>query len=213
MSLKNMFAGVLLVGAAVVGLACSGGDGASADRVKELEAEVASLQQQLADARAASAGEATATAVAPAVKEIADYGFSITVPADLDVTTAGTREAQASTAAGQMTADDGNVSMVLVWSDSGLSPQEAVVGAYEVLVAASTGFTLTPASEGDLAVSGDQGAFGAFTVGRDGQTVGFGIAGGWSCTGRTFSLTVLGADSALVEQAFAGLTGYFRCGA
>lgn len=213
--------GILGVGFVVLlASACSGGG--DDERVSELEAQVASLQAQLATAQAeanaagshTSTSDATSVTPAPpeAVEPMTDFGFTLAVPTGLEVTTAGVGgNAAASADAGEASASDGQVAVVLVWSTDPATPEEAVAGAFELVRAASTDLDFVPTNQGDLAVSHTDGAFGAFQAERDGIEAGVGIVGGWRCDARVFSLTVLGTDAVAVESAFAGLVGGFGC--
>lgn len=189
-------------------LACSGGeDTKSQDRIKELEQQVTTLKQQVEDAKKAAPPAATAVAT----KQVKDYGFTLTVPQEINLTASGTSAKDATKDAGQLAATSGNSSMVLVWTNQSLTAQEAVAGGFELLSASSTGYALQPTNQGEITVAGTKGAFGAFQVQKSNTMVGVGIVGGWRCENRTFSLTVLGPDIATVERSFAGLTGTFVC--
>lgn len=216
-----------LIGGLGIGLAllitgaCTGGT--DDDRVSELEAEVASLEEQLAAAQAqlGGAGDSTsppqgAPTVAPttgdATVTMTEFGFTLAVPSGLEVASAGIEgDAEPSATAGQISAADGQVAVVLLWTSAETSAEEAVAGAFELVRAASTELDFAPTNQGPLTLVDTDGAFGAFQVERDGVEAGVGIVGGWRCESRVFSLTVLGADAAAVESAFAGLVGGFGC--
>ncbi len=206
----------LLVAAIMFGLsatACTSGD--ESDRVRDLEAQIAALEADLEAARsAASPDGGTSTPVAtPAPHRIDTFGFVFTVPSGVMPETAGTSGPEATAAAGQITAADGSVSASLLWATASLTPEEAVVGAFDLLRAAASDLVLQPTNQGAFEVDGQPGAFGAFQVQEAGSVQSVGIVGGWSCGERSFALTVLGADVATVEQAFAALVESFSCGA
>lgn len=206
---------VLLAGAILVGLvmsACTSGD--DSDRVRDLEARIATLEADLDAARAAApaAGDAAAPAAPPATERIDGFGFALAVPADVQFQAVGTSGSEATEEAGQVAASDGSVSMSLLWATATLTPEETVVGAFDLLRAAAADLLLQPTNQGAMTVDGQVGAFGTFQAQEAGAVRSVGIVGGWSCGARSFALTVLGVEVATVEQAFAGLVEGFSCG-
>jgi outer membrane murein-binding lipoprotein Lpp len=201
---------MLAVLSLIVGACSSGEDGA---RISELEAQVTRLEADLESARAAIATDSATPApgVPLDTEPVTRFGFTLTVPSGVPIVEAGTADPDPTAAAGQITTSDGSVVVSLLWATADLTPEEAVIGAFDLLRAAAADRTLHPTNQGVLSVDDRVGAFGAFQVQDSDAVEAVGIVGGWSCDERSFALTILGADVDAVEDAFAGLIEGFAC--
>ena len=145
-----------------------------------------------------------------------EYGFGLPVPSNLEIRTAGLTDPDASNDNGSLLATAGGTSLFLVWStvDPPLTPEESVIGAFQVLQSL-TGvvFEADGAGQG-LTVDNQPGSYATFVT-RDAQEEieGVGIIGGWICPNddRSYAITVTGRDREPVQQSFVYLTNGFRC--
>jgi len=145
-----------------------------------------------------------------------EYGFGLPVPSNLEIRTAGLTDPDASNDNGSLLATAGGTSLFLVWStvDPPLTPEESVIGAFQVLQSL-TGvvFEADGAGQG-LTVDNQPGSYATFVT-RDAQDEieGVGIIGGWICPNdeRSYAITVTGRDLEPVQQSFVYLTNGFRC--
>jgi len=145
-----------------------------------------------------------------------EYGFGLPVPSNLEIRAAGLTGPDASNDNGSLLATAGGTSLFLVWStvDPPLTPEESVIGAFQVLQSL-TGvvFEADGAGQG-LTVDNQPGSYATFVT-RDAQEEieGVGIIGGWICPNddRSYAITVTGRDREPVQQSFVYLTNGFRC--
>jgi hypothetical protein len=147
-----------------------------------------------------------------------EYGFSLPVPQNVQVTAAGLSGDAATRDSGSIVASAGGTSVLLVWSDPTppLTPQESVMSAFDVLQSLTQTASEPQRAGADLTVDGEPGAYGTF-VARDGagNVEGAGIIGGWVCSNddRSYAMAVTGATSDAVQQSFVALAGGFTCDA
>jgi hypothetical protein len=190
--------------------------------VKSLSTKVTKLESDVANVKSAflinDDGSAQFASARPI--EIIDYnkfGFSVKHPETVELSATGLSEAEATDESGSILASAGGTTLLLIWSspDPALSPQESVAGAFQALQAltGSSFQVLGGGSEG-FTVSEQDGAYGSFVT-RDaaGEIAGVGVIGGWVCpsSGRSFALTMTGAEVDLTQASFFSLLQGFSC--
>lgn len=174
--------------------------------VTALGEQLATLKQQV------DALQAIVNPTPVPTEAFADFGFTFPVPSTLAIEVAGIGTDPASPKAGQLAANAGGVSMVLIWTSEDLTPEQAVQGSFQVLQASTPNLVFQAVNQGVITVDKQVGAFGAFSAFNGQQTAGIGLIAGWSCgAGPTFALTVVGQDLASIESSFNGLTSGFSC--
>jgi hypothetical protein len=190
--------------------------------VTALAAQLTSLSGQLADLQKffiqnddGSVILATATPVPTVAYQ--DYGFSIPFPSTVVPVTSGLVEEDASEDSGSLLASAGGVSLLLVWQtlDPPMTPQESVVGAFEILQQGTdSNFEVLAAASDAFEVDGQSATYGTFrATDDDGQVVGIALIGGWVCesTGRSFAMAVTGQQVDAVQGSFFYFTDGFGC--
>ena len=157
-----------------------------------------------------------ATPTPVAIAEYNQYGFGLPVPSNVEVKAAGVTVPDVSNDNGSVLVSSGGIGLLLVWNKVAppLTPQESVVGAFNVLQSLTqTRFEAMGAGEG-LTVDNQPGSYGTFVTRDAGGTIdGVGIIGGWVCPNdeRSYAMTVTGKDLEPVQQSFVHLTNGFRC--
>jgi hypothetical protein len=229
--MKKIISSILIVGSLITMSAC----GSTVDltaletqnetlltEVKSLSTKVTKLEADVSKVNSAfdvNADGSAQFAIATPVP-IIDYnkfGFSVKHPATVELSATGLSEAEATNESGSILASAGGTTLLLIWStpEPALTPQESVGGAFQALQAL-TGATfqvLDGGSEG-FTVSEQEGAYGTFVT-RDaaGEVAGIGVIGGWNCpvSGRSFALTMTGAEVDLTQASFLSLLQGFTC--
>ncbi|MCH2321846.1 MAG: hypothetical protein MK384_09395 [SAR202 cluster bacterium] len=117
---------------------------------------------------------------------------------------------------GLLTFSYNGASVILYWqpSSTDVQPQQSVASALSLLSGMSPSITFSTSSEGDIVVDSMPGRFGGFvSTNSDGTAVGGGLIGGWDCTAKSssFSLIVSGADSTAIIITFNQLVENFSC--
>ena len=145
------------------------------------------------------------------------FGFVIPFPATVEPVASGIGGGEASEESGTLLASAGGVSLLMTWitTDPPLTPQESVLGAFE-LVSAATGsnFQVTGAGAEGLEVDGEQASYATFAAyDTDGGVDGVAVIGGWICqsSARSYALTVTGGDLDAVSGSFFYFADSFRC--
>lgn len=190
--------------------------------VKSLSTKVASLESNVSNLQSAflinEDGSAQFAAARPIqIIDYNDYGFSLKHPETVEFTATGLAGSDADNESGSILASAGGTTLLLIWSspDPALTPQESVAGAFQALQAltGSSFQVLGGGSEG-FKVSEQDGAYGSFVT-RDaaGEVAGVGVIGGWVCpsSGRSFALTMTGADVDITQASFFSLLQGFTC--
>jgi hypothetical protein len=142
-----------------------------------------------------------------------DYGFTLTVDGDVDVSASGWLESDADTTQGQVAFSFSGATVLLIWLPAkSSSPLDLVAAGFEILTNAQAALTFEAASEGPIAVDDTEGAFGGFAViDQSGSTLGGGLIGGWLCDETGFILSVTGSDSTIVQVRFDRVLDGFEC--
>lgn len=203
---------LLAIGLAALTAACSAG-GDAQTREASIDAAALAARQDAMDSQLQQLVQQLAPKPSGVVS-YDKYGFKMPMPAGVDVRVAGLTGGEATEQAGTLAATAGGATVLLLWTSKGLNSAEAVQGAYDVLRAATPGVGYVVSSSGNLAVDGESGNFGSFAaLSPSNEVLGIGLIGGWACedTGRTYALTVTGAEQVAVESSFQRLTGDFRC--
>lgn len=211
-----------IAGVAIVAAGCSSGAEAPAPQTTAPQASASSsedyealaAQFETLEARVDELAGLLATPTPVSVLTYSDYGFSIPIPESVEVRTAGLTTDSPSSEAGTLAASAGGTAVLLLWSSDGLNSSEAVQSAFDVLQQATPNMDYVVSSVGDLSVDGEDGDFGSFAaLSADNELLGIGLIGGWVCgsTGRTYALTVTGAERTPVQSSFARLTDEFKC--
>ena len=129
--------------------------------------------------------------------------------------TAGWTGAAPNVRQGTLSFTTGGVNTSLIWSpQEGREPLVFLADTYNIIRGSQPTLTLEPVTDGVLAVSEEQGVYGAFrTLDENETAVGGGLIGTWVCSGpqTAYRLTVTGADSMLVQLRFERLRENFIC--
>jgi len=178
-------------------------------------AEVKSLKSYFSENADGSVSFTPATI--PEVKKDRTYGFAFPLPSTIEPTYTGISADEASADEGTLLASAGGVSVLLLWrtDDEPLTPGESVVGSFEVLQQ-STGlaFALAGSGQEGFDVDGQTASYATFAASENDQLIGVALIAGWTCgnSGRSFALTVSGADQTAVTGSFFALAEGFECG-
>ena len=185
------------------------------NQLSEVLAEVKSLKSYFSENTDGSVSFTPATI--PEVKKDRTYGFAFPLPSTIEATYTGISTDEATNEEGTLLASAGGVSVMLLWrtDDQPLTPAESVVGSFEVLQQ-TTGleFSLDSSGEEGFDIDGQSASYATFAAIEDDQRVGVALIAGWTCgnSGRSFALTVSGADPTAVSDSFFGLAEGFECG-
>ena len=185
------------------------------NQLNEVLAEVKSLKSYFSQNADGSVSFTPATI--PEVKKDRTYGFAFPLPSTIEATYTGIASDEATTQEGTLLASAGGVSVMLLWrtDDQPLTPAESVVGSFEVLQQ-TTGleFSLDSSGEEGFDIDDQSASYATFAAIEDDQRVGVALIAGWTCgnSGRSFALTVSGADPTAVSDSFFGLAEGFECG-
>tara|TARA_Y100001970_G_scaffold44546_1_gene55659 strand:- start:509 stop:1207 length:699 start_codon:yes stop_codon:yes gene_type:complete len=190
--------------------------------VKSLSAKVASLESNVSELKSAflinEDGSAQFASARPIqIVDYNTYGFSLKHPETVEFTATGLAGAEADNDSGSILASAGGTTLLLIWSspDPALTPQESVAGAFQALQALTgASFQVLGGGSEGFKVSEQDGAYGSFVT-RDaaGEVSGVGVIGGWVCpsSGRSFALTMTGADVDITQASFFSLLQGFSC--
>tara|TARA_B100000700_G_scaffold329681_1_gene452346 strand:+ start:2061 stop:2828 length:768 start_codon:yes stop_codon:yes gene_type:complete len=183
--------------------------------VSDLSAQVASLQSLFLQNEDGSAGFATPTPIP--IVDFSDFGFTLPFPATVEPIVTGLAGGDASEKSGSLLASSGGVSLLLIWQtlDPPLTPQESVVGGFDIL-RATTGadFQVLGAGSDALQVDGQVASYGSFAaVDATGETEAVGVIGGWVCegSGSSYAMVLTGASLEPVQASFFYFADAFKC--
>ena len=184
-------------------------------KVTALESNVSTLQSAFLINEDGSAQFASARPIQ--IVDYNDFGFSLKHPETVEFTATGLAGAEADNDSGSILASAGGTTLLLIWSspDPALTPQESVAGAFQALQALTgASFQVLGGGSEGFKVSEQDGAYGSFVT-RDaaGEVSGVGVIGGWVCpsSGRSFALTMTGADVDITQASFFSLLQGFTC--
>ena len=108
----------------------------------------------------------------------------------------------------------GNVNTILTWTPQGDGNLVGLVsGTYDLLRDNQPGLTFETLKDSELTVDGEAGLFLGFKAVDGSDAASGGLIGAWSCrtSQRSFTLTLTGADAAVVQVRFDGLLDNFKC--
>lgn len=142
-----------------------------------------------------------------------EYNFRLMLDGTIDVTTAGWTESEPDSTQGRIVFAFEGATVLLIWLPSGNSSASDLVAAgFAVVSGAQPTLSFDAIGEGDISVSGRNGAFGGVAVSdAGGTTVGGGIIGGWSCEATGYMLIVTGTDPTIIQIRFDRLIDSFIC--
>ena len=157
-------------------------------------------------------GSTTAQALRDTVDE---FDFVLKLDREAIVRTAGWTGPEPNTRQGTLSFATGGVNANLIWgSQEGREPLVFLADTYNILRGSQPTLTFEPVTDGELAVSGEQGVYGAFrALDENESAIGGGLIGTWVCSGpqTAFRLTVTGTDSMVVQLRFDRLRHNFTC--
>ena len=155
-----------------------------------------------------AAPEPSPTPILPTVFN--DFGFSLGVQRGADVRATATATAQQ----GVISFAYGGVNAIMSWTP----PDEAgvlrlVSGTYDLLQSNQPDLRFETISDGKIAVDGEPGVFLGFKVIGGSGSAGGGLIGSWTCplSDTSFTLTLTGTDTVLVQVRFDELLDNFGC--
>ncbi len=209
---------ILRVGLSILGLISIGVFASCSDSKKldELTKQVEVLNKAIVIGADGNPRLATPTPVA--IAEYKQYGFGLPIPSTVKLTAASLTGKEATNDNGSVLGASGGTTLFLVWNKENppFTPQESVVGGFELLKSLTGAQFEAMGAGAGLTVDQQPGAFGTFGT-RDaaGKMDGIGIIGGWVCPNdkRSYAMTVTGKDLEPVQQSFVYLTNGFRCDA
>ena len=144
-----------------------------------------------------------------------EFGFVVKLDRRAEVRNAGWTRPQPDSRQGILSFTDGGVNTILIWGPGeGREPLLFLADTYNILRGTQPELTFEPISDGDVAVSGEQGVFGGFrTLDANAAVIGGGVIGTWTCPGpqTAFRLTLTGLDSTVVQIRFYRLLSNFVC--
>jgi hypothetical protein len=150
------------------------------------------------------------------------HGFTLKLDPDADFVASGLdvtgfTETKADESQGLLKLDYNGADVVFYWqpSTAGVEPQQSVDSAFGLLSSSKPSTSFIAISEGDLIVDGQAGRFGGFvSTAASGGGNGGGLIGAWNCmtTSTSFTLTVSGYDSTVIQIRFDRLVENFGCG-
>jgi hypothetical protein len=159
-------------------------------------------------ATATPAPEPTPTPVL--MTEYSDYGFRVGLERGADVRTAGTPSEEQ----GVITFAYGDVNTIMTWTPQGDAGSLALVsGTYDLLTGNQPELTFERLIDGEMVAGGEPGVFLGFkAVDGSGDASG-GLIGSWTCrvSDTSFTLTLTGTDTAVVQVRFDELVDNFAC--
>ena len=149
------------------------------------------------------------------------HGFTLKLDPDADFVASGLdvtgfTETEADESQGLLRLDYNGADVVFYWqpSTAGVEPQQSVDSAFGIFSSSKPSTIFIAISEGDLIVDGQAGRFGGFvSTAASGGGTGGGLIGAWNCmtTSTSFTLTVSGYDSTVIQIRFDRLVENFAC--
>jgi hypothetical protein len=160
-----------------------------------------------------------ATAIPPATEtpepatalptSFTQHGFSLVFErgADIQVIEGAIPEA------GALSFAYGQANIVVTWLPQGNSLLALVSDTYDLIQGSQPALVFETLADGDLTVDGESGLFLGFKATDTSGATSGGLIGSWVCStsGTTFTLTLTGADAALVQIRFDEIVDGFAC--
>ena len=150
------------------------------------------------------------------------HGFTLKLDPDADFVASGLdvtgfTETEADESQGLLKLDYNGADVVFYWqpSTAGVEPQQSVDSAFGLLSSSKPSTSFIAISEDDIIVDGQAGRVGGFvSTAASGGGNGGGLIGAWNCmtTSTSFTLTVSGYDSTVIQIRFDRLVENFGCG-
>ena len=159
---------------------------------------------------------ATPTVSIPTQETVYDqYGFTLTLDDDVNITSAGWTETEPSKDQGILSFGYKGVTVLVIWIPSdGTTPAGFLADNFVLLQSTQPDVTFIAISEGDVVVSEVDGKFAGFgATDAGGDSVNGGLIGAWICSGTdtAFGLTTTGADATILQIRFQRLLNSFGC--
>jgi hypothetical protein len=119
----------------------------------------------------------------------------------------------ASPEAGALSFAYGQSNIVMTWLPQGNSLLALVSGTYDLIQQSQPALVFETLADGDLTVDGEPRIFLGFKAADNTGTTSGGLIGSWVCStsSTTFTLTLTGADAALVQIRFDEIIDGFAC--
>ena len=139
-----------------------------------------------------------------------EFGFNLNLGRGADVETAGSPSAEQ----GAVSFAYGEVNTVLTWTPQGDTSALALVDAtYDLIQSNQQDLVFETLSDGEIIVDGELGVFLGFKATDASGSVSGGLIGSWACqvSNTGFTLTLTGADTAVVQVRFDELMDNFKC--
>jgi len=139
-----------------------------------------------------------------------DFGFFLGIERGARVRATANATAQQ----GALSFAYGGVNVVMTWTpqeEAGLL--QLVSGTYDLLQNNQQSLTFETIIDGQITVEGEPGLFLGFKAVDASRAAGGGLIGSWTCrsSGTSFTLTLTGTDTVLVQIRFDELINNFRC--
>ena len=139
-----------------------------------------------------------------------DFGFSLGVQRGAEVEALAT----ATVLQGAVSFAYGDVNAIMTWTPQGEAGSlQLVSGTYDLLQANQQVLNFETISDGPIAADGESGLYLGFKSVDASGSAGGGLIGSWTCqaSGTSFTLTLTGTDTILVQIRFDELIDNFRC--
>ena len=147
------------------------------------------------------------------------YGFTLRLDADTALDEYGLQvngftKSNPDTEQGLMNFGYNGSNVIMYWQPNVGDNQTAVDSAISLLQISQKDQTFTPISSGDISVDNSPGKFAGFVSTKsDGKAAGGGLVGAWTCSSSnsTYSLSVSGDDSTVLQLRFDRIVDGFKC--
>ena len=138
-----------------------------------------------------------------------EYGFQLVFKRGAAIQVLGT----ASPERGAITFAYGELNVVVTWLPQGSSLLALVSGIYDIIQSNQPDLAFDTLADGEVLVDGESGVFLGFKAEDTSGDASGGLIGSWDCrtSGTAFTLTLTGANSALVQVRFDELLDNFAC--
>tara|TARA_Y100000588_G_scaffold9077_1_gene10239 strand:- start:80 stop:520 length:441 start_codon:yes stop_codon:yes gene_type:complete len=145
---------------------------------------------------------------------VSDFGFTLSLNGDIDISSSGLSAADASSAEGLISFEYGGAKSILTWfEDETSSVSEVLSDTYNQLVASQPDLTFALISESTMAVDSVTAEYFTYVITNSaGESQGGGISSAWKCSSsQASSLTVTGSDAAVLQIRFKRILDGFSC--
>ena len=137
------------------------------------------------------------------------FGFNLAVERGADIQVI----ENAQTEQGALSFAYGQANIVMTWLPEGSGLLDLISGTYDLIQQSQPNLTFEALADGALSVDGESGFFLGFKATESSGATSGGLIGSWVCSasGTTFTLTLTGADAALVQIRFDEIVDGFAC--